>query len=58
MATDYFQTFPGESAHLFIGKLLLETGGRENTVLAKKLLDQASKSEFPWVRKNARELLE
>ena len=54
-ATQYFAD--NLEAHFYIGEVLYQTGGDENKAEAKDLLEKAAKSEDPFFRDKAQELL-
>jgi len=54
-ATKYFAD--NLEAHFYIGEVLYQIGGDENKAEAKGLLEKAAKSEDPYFRDQARELL-
>ena len=54
-ATEYFAD--NFEAHVYLGELLIQIGGDENKAEAKGLLEKATKSDDPYFRDQAKELL-
>jgi len=54
-ATEYFAD--NLEAHVYLGELLIQIGGDENKAEAKGLLEKATKSDDPYFRDQALELL-
>jgi tetratricopeptide (TPR) repeat protein len=54
-ATKYFAD--NIEAHVYLGELLIQIGGKENKAEAKGYLEKAAKSDDPYFRDRAKELL-
>ena len=54
-ATPYFAD--NLEAHFYVGEVLYEIGGQENTAEAKTLLEKAAQTDDPFFRDQAKELL-